>query len=345
MGIARRRVGFMTSRTTCFVGRHELPDMGMARIAVREESAGGEDAATIEVSVIIPAYRGLATIGACLDSVHQAATCLTHEIIVVESSHDGTADLVQRRFPGVKVIESASRLSSGAARNEGFRHARGRLWLCVDQDCLVPQDWMTRLVELLGSDGVGAAGGSIGVANRANLAGWCVYFLEFFTHFPSRGRVRDDNFLIGANSGWRPESAGTEIFPNRTLGEDLIASDRIRQSGLIVRYDPGLTVRHHNRHGWAEFLRYCREMGAAAADTRTRLGGRSIAVLHRVPAMAFGIPFLILPQIAWRLVSAPRGYLLVFLAMLPCCIVGHFVWANSFRKALHQVRARPMTDS
>ena len=308
-----------------------------------EEPGNGVDHAAIQVSVIIPAYRGAATIGACLESVRKAIVG-PHEIIVVESSGDGTADLVQSRFPDVTVIKSAFRLSSGAARNEGFRHARGRLWLCVDQDCLVPQDWMTRLVELLGRDGVGAAGGSIGVANPANLAGWCVYFLEFFSHFPSRGRTCDDNFLIGANSGWRPEAIGQEIFPDQTLGEDLIASERIRQNGLTVLYDPSLTVQHHNRHGWAEFFRYCREMGAAAADSRTRLGGRAIDALHRVPALAYGIPFLILPKIAWRLVSAPRGYLLMFLALFPCCVVGHFMWANAFRKALCQVRTRPMTD-
>jgi GT2 family glycosyltransferase len=299
----------------------------------------------IEVSVIIPAYRGLATIGACLDAIISSAAGRSHEIIVVESSGDGTADFLKHRFPEVTVIVPSSRLSAGAARNEGFRHASGRLWLCVDQDCLVPRDWMTRLVELLRREGVGAAGGSIGVANPTNLPGWCVYFLEFLTHFPSRGAVRDDNFLIGANSGWRPEALGREGFPDRTLGEDLIASERIRRSGWTVCYDPNLTVRHHNRQGWLEFLRYCREMGAAAAESRTLLGGRAIELLHRMPALAFGIPFMILPRIAWRLISAPPGYLPMFVVLLPCCIVGQYVWANTFRRALRQARARPIAAS
>jgi cellulose synthase/poly-beta-1,6-N-acetylglucosamine synthase-like glycosyltransferase len=299
-----------------------------------------EQPPAIEVSVIIPAYRGLATIGACLDSVTSSAAGLSHEIIVVESSGDGTADFVRHRFPEVTVIVSSSRLSAGAARNEGFRRASGRLWLCVDQDCLVPRDWMTRLVDLLRREGVGAAGGSIGVANTTNVAGWCVYFLEFLNHFPSRGPVRDDNFLIGSNSGWRPEALGRDGFPDRTLGEDLVASERIRRRGWTVRYDPNLTVRHHNRQGWLEFLRYCREMGAAAAESQTQLGGHAIELLHRVPALAFGIPFVILPRIAWRLISAPPGYLPMFVALLPCCIVGHLMWANTFRKALRQAQAR-----
>jgi GT2 family glycosyltransferase len=309
------------------------------------EGAGDPgESATVAVSVIVPAYRGLATIGACLESVCNATAGQSVEIIVVESSGDGTAELVRRRFPAVRVIESASRLSSGAARNEGFRHAGGRLWLCVDQDCVVPRNWMARFVDMLGREGVGAAGGSIGVANPGNLSGWCVYFLEFFTHFPARGPVRSDNFLIGANSGWRSDAIGREVFPDRTLGEDLIASERVRRAGWTVLYDPSLTVQHHNRRGWREFMRYCREMGGAAAKSRTQLGGRVIGILHRLPILAFGIPFLILPRIVWRLVFAPPGYLLTFLALLPCCAVGHLAWANAFRKTLRQVRPRRITE-
>ncbi len=304
-----------------------------------DEPADGSTPAAVDVSVIVPAFRGRATIAECLESVLKAVAGRRCEIIVVESSGDGTAELVGERFPGILVIEAAARLSAGAARNEGFRHARGRFLLCVDQDCRVPEDWIDRLVELLDRDGVGAAGGAIGVANPSNLAGWCVYFLEFFTHFPSRGPVRDDNFLIGANSGWRPEAIRGQAFPDKTLGEDLLASVRVRENGFRILYDPSLAVLHHNRSGWCEFLRYCREMGTAAADSQTRLGGRAIDALHRIPAISFGIPFLILPRVAWNLLGAPRGYLVAFIAIVPCCVVGQFVWANAFRRGLCQARA------
>jgi len=303
-----------------------------------EESSDRGTPAAVDVSVIVPAFRGRSTIAECLESVLEAIAGRRGEIIVVESSGDGTAEFVRNRFPGIRVIETAERRSAGAARNEGFRHARGRLLLCVDQDCRVPGDWIARLVELLGRDGVGAAGGSIGVANPFNLAGLCVYFLEFFTHFPSRGPVRDDNFLIGANSGWRPEAIRGQAFPDQTLGEDLLASVQVRENGFRILYDPSLAVLHHNRTGWYEFLRYCREMGTAAADSQTRLGGRAIDALHRIPLISFGIPFLILPRIAWNLLRAPRWYLAAFIALLPCCVVGQFVWANAFRRALRQVR-------
>ena len=338
----------------CRYDSHEKPFstcvatiIGFPRVRddANEEPADGSESTEVEVSVVIPAFQGRATIVECLESVVGAVAGRSCEIIVVESSHDGAADLVRARFPGVRVIEPAERLSAGAARNEGFRHARGCLFLCVDQDCLVPPDWIPRMVELLGRDGVGAAGGSIGVANPRNLAGWCVYFLEFFTHFPSRGPIREDNYVVGANSGWRPEAIRGQAFPDRTLGEDLLATASVRANGFRILYDPSLAVLHRNRSGWGEFLRYCRAMGAAAAESQTRLGGRAIQALHRIPAMSYGIPFLVLPRIGWKLLGAPRGYLATYIALLPCCVVGHFTWADAFCRSLRQRRTKSIAVS
>jgi glycosyltransferase involved in cell wall biosynthesis len=175
-----------------------------------------------EVSVVVPAYLGISTIAACLASIRRAAAERRVEILVVESSGDGTTQLVRARFPGVIVIASPKRLSAGQARNEGFRHCRGRFILCVDQDCIVEADWIQRMVDRLSLPGVDAAGGSVGVANPRNIPGWCVYFLEFFTHLPTRGAPCKNNFLLGANSGYRAEVTRQLSFPDQTLGEDVL---------------------------------------------------------------------------------------------------------------------------
>lgn len=231
--------------------------------------------------MIVPAYKGRATIAGCLNAILKASGRWRTEILVIESSGDGTVEFVRQSFPQVTVFASPVRLSAGGARNEGFRRARGTWLLCVDQDCLVPEDWIDRLVALLQQPGTGAAGGSIAVANPGNRSGWCVYYLEFLNHFPSSGAVRTDNFLIGANSAWHPEVARQIGFPDQTLGEDLLFSEAIRQQGLAVRYDASLTVHHHNREGWSEFTRYCRAMGDAAAVDQSRLGGWAVVSRDR----------------------------------------------------------------
>ena len=290
-----------------------------------------------EISVIVPAYKGKATIGLCLEAVLQATEGFDAEILVVESSADGTAELVRDSFPRARLIVSPARLTAGQARNWGIRQARGRLLFCVDQDCLVPPHWIQGLLRHLDQEGVGAAGGSMAVANPANISGWCVYFLEFLTHFPRNGaQPRRDNFLIGANSAWRAEVLAAVRFPDQTLGEDRLLSEAVRQLGWAVVYDASLPVWHHNRRGWAEFRRYCRAMGRAAAHDHQKLGGRAIRWIQRWPPLVYGVPLVVLPLIGWRLLGAPPSYLLRYLALLPCCVVGQILWAREFQKVIAQ---------
>jgi GT2 family glycosyltransferase len=290
-----------------------------------------------EISVIVPAFMGKATIRQCLGAALQATEGFNAEILVVESSGDGTSDLVRAGFPQVRLIESPDRLTAGQARNWGVRHARGRWLFCVDQDCLVPPNWIQVLLRHLDQEGVGAAGGSMAVANPDNVSGWCVYFLEFLTHFPRRGaRVRRDNFLIGANSAWRAEVLAAVRFPDQTLGEDRLVSEAVRQQGWAVVYDASLPVWHHNRRGWAEFRRYSRAMGRAAAHDHQILGGRAIRWIQRWPPLVYGVPLVVLPLIAWRLLGAPPSYLLRYLALLPCCLQGQILWAREFQRVVRR---------
>ncbi|MEB3265089.1 MAG: glycosyltransferase [Cyanobacteriota bacterium] len=288
-----------------------------------------------EISVVVPAYRGKSTIAACISAVEQMAQGWNHEVVVVESSGDGSADLVGRLFPEVRVIPSPARLTAGQARNLGVHHARGQWIFCVDQDCLVPDDWIPRLLHHLRQPGVGAAGGAMAVANPHNISGWCVYFLEFLNHFPGRAsQVDTRNFLIGANSAWRAEVFEQVAFPDQTLGEDLLLSEMVKQKGYTVVYDPSIKVRHYNRQGWSEFRRYCRAMGRAAAQDQSRLGGLRIGLVRRWPIVIFAAPLVILPRIAWALRSAPPTYLMRYLVLLPCCLFGQLLWAAEFRAAL-----------
>lgn len=288
-----------------------------------------------KVSVIVPAYRGRATLADCLGSIQRSLRGWDHEILVIESSGDGSTELIRRDFSNVFVIESPRRLSAGAARNLGSQIASGYLLFFVDQDCLVPVDWIQRLSTYFRHEDVGAAGGSISVADPGNWSGWCVYFLEFFNHFPSRrGEVNNRNFLIGANSVWRAEVLQHVQFPDQTLGEDLLLTVSLRDMGLEVVYDPSISVSHHNRRGWAEFFRYTRAMGRAAAKDQRRIGGWQINLLERWPLLCHGIPFLIIPLIGWRLSSAPRPYFMRYMLLWPACLIGQMFWVHEFKTTL-----------
>ena len=287
------------------------------------------------ISVIIPVFRGASTIKACLASVRQAVAGWSHEILVVESSGDGSAECVRQCCPEARVIAWPHRLSAGEARNQGIRQARGRWLFFVDQDCEVPLHWVDRLMCHLQGHGVGGAGGSIAVGNPQMLSGWAVYFLEFLQHFPAALPARRCNgFLIACNSAWRADVLSQCSFPDQTLGEDVLFSHAVRQQGLALIYDPAISVRHQNRCGWAEFRRYNRAMGRASAAYQLELRSEWLNLLQKWPFLIFGAPLIVLPLIAWRLLRAPAGYLPRYLLLLPVCLQGQLLWASAFRREL-----------
>ena len=83
----------------------------------------------VDISIVVAAYRGAATIADCLASIDAATKGRRCEIIVVESSGDDTCNIVHERFPDVVVIRSDERLTAGGARNVGFNAAHSESWM------------------------------------------------------------------------------------------------------------------------------------------------------------------------------------------------------------------------
>jgi GT2 family glycosyltransferase len=305
------------------------------------------DAGTTDVSVVIPAYHGQDTIASCLQSIEFATHGRRREIIVVDSSaSDETAEIVLRRFPDVRLIRSQRRLSAGGARNLGRESARGRLVFFVDQDCIVPTGWVDRLEAHLQDPAVAAAGGSVGIQDLSNLIGCALYFLEFLNHFPGKSQARRErNFLVGCNCCCRAEVLRTVRFPDQTLGEDILFSSAISNSGFRTVYDPETTVLHKNREGWKAFFAYNYKMGRAAASYHRLLQLWWAKPVLRWPALAFCAPALVLPSVSFSLRGSPWSYFFRFLLLTPVCLVGNLVWAGGFRREVLEARLKARTDS
>jgi len=89
------------------------------------------------LSAVIVTYNSSAHISRCLGSLQERVG----EIVVVDNaSSDGTADLVRKRHPSVKLVASESNLGFAAAANLGARQSNGTTLLFLNPDtvCLDP---------------------------------------------------------------------------------------------------------------------------------------------------------------------------------------------------------------
>ena len=86
----------------------------------------------------------------CLDSVYKNTHKICFEIIVADNgSGDGSQEMVKRRFPQVKLIENRENLGFIKASNQGLQIYSARYAMLLNDDTLVKDAALDRLVEFM----------------------------------------------------------------------------------------------------------------------------------------------------------------------------------------------------
>ena len=284
-------------------------------------------------SVIVPSYRSASTIGACLRSLHDQDTSSTRELIVVDSSPDETADLVEAEFPQVQLLRLARRTEAAAARNLGTERARGELLAFLDSDCIAPRDWLRRLEAPL-RDGYDAVGGAIANGNGESLVSWAGYLCEFREFLPG-GAAHDAANLTLGNVAYRSgifRAAGgfpVGCFPQ----EDQVFHQRLRAREAHVLLDPSIVVAHTHRTVRREFLAHQRRIGRANARVLTLLGGSGAALARHRGLAVLALPALLPLRYARTLLACrgvEAGLVLRRPRLLWLCWLGMCSWGRGF---------------
>lgn len=107
---------------------------------------------TSDVSVIIVNWNLKDELGACLDSLKNNAGGMDIETIVVDNgSTDGSAEMVDRDHPGIKLIRNRENLGFSKANNQAMAVAGGRYFFLLNNDTLIQKYSLSRLVEFMDS--------------------------------------------------------------------------------------------------------------------------------------------------------------------------------------------------
>ena len=100
------------------------------------------------VSVIILNYNGLDYTIDCLKSLKKIDYS-SHEIIVIDNnSKNNEADVIQKKFPNIKVIKAEKNCGFAGGNNLGYKHAKGEYIVLLNNDTLVDKNWLKELVKV-----------------------------------------------------------------------------------------------------------------------------------------------------------------------------------------------------
>ncbi|MGQ9472612.1 MAG: glycosyltransferase family 2 protein [Candidatus Caldatribacteriaceae bacterium] len=103
------------------------------------------------VSLIILTLNNLGYTQKCLESIYRY-TPQDYEIIVVDNgSVDGTIEFL-RNQPNVKLIQNDDNLGFALGNNRGLLEARGNYIVFLNNDVVVTEGWLTRLISCAESD-------------------------------------------------------------------------------------------------------------------------------------------------------------------------------------------------
>ncbi len=276
------------------------------------------------LSVIIASFNSRGTIGACLKSLERQANPEAFEIIVIDSSTDGTPEYVEQNFPRIEIRHFAERKFCGDARNIGIGLARGPIIAFIDADCQAGPSWVGEILKAHDSPDL-AIGGAIANGNPESYVGWAAYFTEFSKWMPgTKPKFLPD--IAGANMSYKAEvfkKYGS--FIEGTYCSDTEFHWRLGQDGQRLRFAPSILVSHSSIDGLGKFLGH--EIFHGRSFGRVRIKSRKFSWMRRL-AYCSCMPLVavkLLLEISWlNLVN--RVYLYHFIKTLPLVGLGIVCW-------------------
>ncbi len=271
------------------------------------------------VSVVVPCFNSLVTIGDCLDALqHQTYPPDFYEVIVADNgSGDGSRELIAKDYPTVRAV-SASQKGSAYARNAGLHAAKGALILSTDADCVPDREWIAALVTAFEAAGprIGAIGGSIEPYSVETLTER--YRKAWVSQPPADTKVlyaATTNAVFSAQA--LRELGG---FDGEAGHDDSDMGIRLTKAGYSILYSETAKVRHRNPDRLSDLFHHRRKYGKAnfaLAEKHSDLFGSPIGVMQRrrllketirrVASSILKLPISLLSRSPGR----PRGWPLV----------------------------------
>jgi glycosyltransferase involved in cell wall biosynthesis len=278
-----------------------------------------------QLSIIVASYNSRKTIERCLESLKNQKTDKRFEIIVVDSSSDGVATLLEKRFPEARLYQFPERKFCGDARNFGFSIAKGEVIAFIDADCRADQNWVNQILRAHQSPHL-AIGGAIANGNPDSTIGWAAYFCEFSQWMPGHPprKIAD---IAGANISYKRKAFEEYgLFVEGTYSSDTEFHWRLRRNGHFLKFVPSILVFHYNIDQFGKFLRHEFEHGRSFA--RVRMNSQYFSKFRRWIYTTFS--FLIPPWLFLKIGLnnlRNRTYLLHFLKAWPLLMLGLISWS------------------
>jgi GT2 family glycosyltransferase len=213
------------------------------------------------ISVVICSYNGSRTIRQSLEALQKVQYPKFEVIVVDDGSKDATPQIASEF--NVRLLRQGN-AGLSAARNTGWRAAKGEIIAYLDDDASPDPHWLQYLASafMVGND-VGIGGPNICFEQDSFIAHCVDHAPGNPTHVLLTDRVAEH--LPGCNMAFRKsalEAIGGFDPTFRIAGDDVDLCWRLQERGWTLGFHPGAMVWHHRRGTiktyWRQQLNYGR---------------------------------------------------------------------------------------
>ncbi|MCK5783760.1 MAG: glycosyltransferase family 2 protein, partial [Desulfobacterales bacterium] len=220
----------------------------------------------MKVSFLISSYNGKKDIPPLLDSIENLSTgCHELEVIIRDdNSTDGTADLISKNFPWVRLIRGSKNIGFAKSNNAAITNATGDIICCVNQDTILDPDFLIEGLAIFEKYPE-----TVGI-NTNMIMPWVLSFEDFkkkreympayeyqltpygFAQYVEVDPIaRETNFMTGGGFFLRREALleDEDLFDSsiHMYCEDTELSLRLTKRGGKIMYAPKAVIYHNQK--------------------------------------------------------------------------------------------------
>ena len=277
---------------------------------------------TSKISVVVASHNAVATIDHCLSALVAQRQDSDAEILVVDNSTDGTADLVRRRFPDLKLILQTPFALIPELWRVGILQSTGDIVAITTGHFIPAKEWLSEILKAHEAS-VPAVGGAIENDDCTRVVDWALYFCRYAPYMlPFReGFVPE---IAGDNASYKREYIDRFQHAWRDGFWEPAVHRELKNAGFRLLLSPLIIVHHQRSFDFLGFMKQRFQHGIQFGRERAARFSVSKRMLYIVLSPA--IPFIFLARIT-REVANKQRHQARLLQAIPLLLLFLSAWA------------------